>query len=151
MAVANELSSNVSVLLGGPALSFTAASSFVAGSLPSAIAYGRFNGDSYDDLAVANQASNTISILFRAVDATPPETTIDSGPSGLTNDATPTFTFSSNEATSTFRCRVDSGTFAACASPHTTATLSTGAHTFEVRATDDREHRPDRRRPAVHG
>ena len=137
MAVANELSSNVSVLLGGPALSFTGASSFVAGSLPSSIVYGRFNGDSFDDLAVANQASNTVSILFRAVDATPPETTIDSGPTGLTNDATPTFTFSSNEATSTFRCRVDSGTFAACSSPHTTATLSTGAHTFEVRATDD--------------
>jgi predicted NUDIX family NTP pyrophosphohydrolase len=137
MAVANELSSNVSVLLGGPAMSFTGASTFTAGSLPSSIAFGRFNGDSFDDLAVANQASNTVSILFRAVDTTPPETTIDSGPSGPTNDATPTFTFSSNEATSTFRCRVDSGAFAACSSPHTTATLSTGAHTFEVRATDD--------------
>ena len=137
MAVANELSSNVSVLLGGPAVSFTAASNFVAGSLPSSIAFGRFNGDSFDDLAVANQASNSISILFRAVDTTPPETVIDSGPSGPTNDATPTFTFSSDESTSTFRCRVDNGAFVACSSPHTTATLSTGTHAFEVRATDD--------------
>ena len=37
----------------------------------------------------------------------PPVTTIDSGPSGFTNDPTPTYAFSSNEAGSTFECRVD--------------------------------------------
>ncbi|HEU6444896.1 MAG TPA: Ig-like domain-containing protein, partial [Gaiellaceae bacterium] len=69
------------------------------------------------------------------VDATAPQTAVDSGPSGLTNDSTPTFTFSANEP-ATFQCRVDGAAFAACTSPHTTIALADGAHSFEVRATD---------------
>ena len=72
------------------------------------------------------------------VDTTPPLTTIDSGPSGPTNDTTPTFGFSSNEAGSSFQCRIDTDAFAACsgASSHTAPALAEGPHTFEVRATD---------------
>ena len=69
-------------------------------------------------------------------DTTNPDTTIDSGPTGPTNDPTPTFTFSSNESGSTFKCQIDSGSFAACSSPKTPASLSDGPHTFAVRATD---------------
>jgi hypothetical protein len=69
------------------------------------------------------------------VDTTAPQTTIDSGPSGLTADSTPTFTFSASEA-ATFQCRIDAGAYAACTSPHTTATLADGAHTIAVRAID---------------
>jgi Bacterial Ig-like domain/RTX calcium-binding nonapeptide repeat (4 copies)/NHL repeat len=70
------------------------------------------------------------------VDATPPNTTITGGPTGPTNDATPTFTFQASEAGSTFQCRVDSGTWTACTSPNTTSLLADGSHTFKVRATD---------------
>jgi RTX calcium-binding nonapeptide repeat (4 copies)/NHL repeat len=70
------------------------------------------------------------------VDTVPPETTITSGPSGLTSDPTPAFTFSSSETGSTFQCKVDSGSFASCNSPTTTAHLADGMHTFYVRATD---------------
>ena len=70
------------------------------------------------------------------VDTLPPETTITSGPSGLTSDSTPTFTFASSETGSTFQCKVDSGSYAACNSPNTTAHLADGMHTFYVRATD---------------
>jgi hypothetical protein len=70
------------------------------------------------------------------VDTAAPNTTIDSGPSGLTNDATPTFTFSASQASSTFECRVDAGAWVSCSSAHTTASLADGAHTFEARATD---------------
>ena len=70
-----------------------------------------------------------------AVDTTAPQTSIDAGPVGLTRNATPTYEFSSEQGAS-FQCRVDAGSFAACTSPHTTATLADGAHTFEVRATD---------------
>ncbi len=73
------------------------------------------------------------------VDTTPPNTSIDSGPSGLTTDTTPTFGFSSNDAGASFECRVDADAFAACSGPgdtHTTAALADGPHTFEVRAVD---------------
>ena len=61
---------------------------------------------------------------------------IDSGPSGVTSDPTPTFAFSSTESGSSFACSIDSAPFTPCTSPHTTATLTDGEHTFEVQATD---------------
>jgi hypothetical protein len=70
------------------------------------------------------------------VDTTAPQTTIDSGPSGPTNDSTPTFAFSSSEAGSSFQCNLDAAGFAPCSSPLTTASLADGPHSFEVRATD---------------
>lgn len=73
------------------------------------------------------------------VDTQPPETTVESGPSGATNDQTPTFTFTSpGSPFATFECSVDSGGFGPCSGPgeHTTAALADGTHTFEVRATD---------------
>ncbi|MGH2983145.1 MAG: trypsin-like serine protease [Solirubrobacterales bacterium] len=73
-------------------------------------------------------------------DTDPPETTIGSGPSGPTNDPTPTFGFSSDEPGSSFQCRFDADPFGPCSGPgasHTPAApLADGAHAFEVRATD---------------
>jgi len=73
-----------------------------------------------------------------AQDTTPPQTTIDAGPAdGATVEtATPQFAFSASEAGSTFDCRVDGGSFAACTSPLTTAVLADGSHSFAVRAVD---------------
>jgi hypothetical protein len=70
------------------------------------------------------------------VDATAPETTIDSGPSGTTNDPTPSFAFSSTKPGSSFACRIDSGPYAPCRSPYTASRLADGSHTFSVRAKD---------------
>jgi hypothetical protein len=69
-------------------------------------------------------------------DTDPPETSITGGPTGTTSDATPTFNLASDEQGSTFACRIDSGSFNACASPYTTPLLADGAHTLLVRATD---------------
>jgi len=66
----------------------------------------------------------------------PPQTSITSGPAGSTFDSTPEFSFTSDEASSSFGCRVDSGAWATCSSPNTTALLEDGPHTFSVRATD---------------
>ncbi len=70
------------------------------------------------------------------VDTTPPQTTITSGPSNQTNDATPTFEFASSEQGSSFECEIDGGGFSACATPATLTALAEGNHTFNVRATD---------------
>ena len=69
-------------------------------------------------------------------DTTPPETTIDSGPSGPTNSASASFAFSSNETSSTFECSLDNATYSSCTSPKDYTGLAEGSHTFEVRAID---------------
>ena len=70
-------------------------------------------------------------------------------------DHTPTFGFVSSQAGSTFQCRFDAELFAACSGPgdtHTPATdLTTGTHSFEVRATDKASHvDPTARQAHVH-
>ena len=74
------------------------------------------------------------------VDLTPPETTIDGGPSGTVAVASASFTFTSNEAGATFACSLDGAGFTACASPFTATGLAQGAHSFAVRATDTAGH-----------
>jgi hypothetical protein len=71
-----------------------------------------------------------------SVDATAPETTIDSGPAGSVVSTTAGFGFSSNEAGSTFECSLDGGPFGACGSPKDYGGLAAGDHAFQVRATD---------------
>ena len=68
-------------------------------------------------------------------DLVAPETTIDSGPADPSN-AGVAFTFSSDDPTATFACQLDAGGWAACASPQTYMVLTTGEHTFQVRAAD---------------
>lgn len=74
------------------------------------------------------------------IDLTPPTTTITSSqPSGGSTQATLTFT--SNEATATFTCRVDINRNSAapwlpCVSPVVLTGLVSGLHVFEVRAKD---------------
>jgi hypothetical protein len=68
-------------------------------------------------------------------DATPPETTITSGPSGTTSSSSATFEFIANEP-STFECSLDTAPFAACSSPAFYRGLGEGSHTFRARATD---------------
>jgi photosystem II stability/assembly factor-like uncharacterized protein len=66
----------------------------------------------------------------------PPVTTITSMPATWYASMSGTFTFTSNEASATFECRLDSGSFAPCTSPYAFSNLADGSHTFTVRATD---------------
>jgi hypothetical protein len=69
-------------------------------------------------------------------DTTAPETTLDSGPSGITASASASFSFSTNESGADFQCRLDAGAWTACSSPKTYAALADGTHAFDVRAKD---------------
>ena len=74
--------------------------------------------------------------------AAAPDTRIDSGPPDVSRQARPVFTFSSPDPGVSFECALDAGGFAPCTSPHTTAPLSQGTHTFRVRAVDGPDEDP---------
>ena len=84
--------------------------------------------------AAGNRDTSAARASF-TVDATPPDTTFTEVPPALTNDNSPTFRFTANEANSTFECSVDTVDFAPCSSP-LSPSLADGAHTVRVRATD---------------
>ena len=66
-----------------------------------------------------------------------PQTSLEEGPGETTNDATPTFKFSSDTAGVDFECSVDGADFEVCSGPgttHTTEALGNGRHTFMVLA-----------------
>ncbi|MCV0404469.1 MAG: DNRLRE domain-containing protein [Chloroflexi bacterium] len=65
-----------------------------------------------------------------------PQTTITSGPPDPSTSPDATFAFTSSVAGSTFECALDSTTFTPCSSPKVYTGLTSGSHTFQVRATD---------------
>jgi hypothetical protein len=74
------------------------------------------------------------------IDATAPTSSIDSGPSGLINNANASFAFSGSDTggsgVASFQCSRDGAPFVACTSPQAYSGLADGSHTLEVRATD---------------
>jgi hypothetical protein len=70
------------------------------------------------------------------LDTTPPETTIGSSPANLTNATGASFSFSSSEGSSTFRCSLNGAPFGGCSSPASYSGLADGSYTFQVEATD---------------
>ena len=73
-----------------------------------------------------------------AKDVTPPDTNITAGPAdgSTVNSNSATFEFTSTEANSTFECKLDTGSFAACTSPKVLSSLGDGSRNFQVRAID---------------
>jgi hypothetical protein len=71
---------------------------------------------------------------FEFTAAAAPDTVIVSGPSQITTDRTPAFTFSSTVPGTTFECSLDNGPFVPCTSPFVPPTLKAGTHSFRVRA-----------------
>ena len=70
------------------------------------------------------------------VETTTPDTVVLSGPTGATNLASPSFTFTSTKPNSTFECRLGTAAFAPCTSPHSVGPLIDGDYTLSVRARD---------------
>jgi Bacterial Ig-like domain len=79
----------------------------------------------------------TVETQSFTVDTTAPTLSIDSGPTGGTNDRTPSFAFTTDASSA--ECSIDQGAaaYVPCASPYTPATpLDDGSYTFRVLATD---------------
>ena len=86
-----------------------------------------------------NIGSTVNRFITFATATTPPETTIDSGVSGLTTNANANFTFSANESGATFECSLaapGAPSFGPCTSPRSYSGLPDGAYEFQVRARD---------------
>ena len=68
LVFANDAQTTVSVVLGTPFVSgfptFGPATTFTVGSFPESVAIADLNGDNIPDLAVANQSTGNVSILF---------------------------------------------------------------------------------------
>ncbi len=91
LAVVNQTTTNVSILLGNGDGTFGEAngSPIAVGKLPVKIAAGDLNGDARPDLAVLNQSDNSVSVLLNNGDATftaAPNSPLTTGqtPSGIT-------------------------------------------------------------------
>jgi endonuclease/exonuclease/phosphatase family metal-dependent hydrolase len=71
------------------------------------------------------------------VDATPPDTTLDTGPTGTTDIASASFTFHSSEEGGSFHCVVDGVVLTSCPSSGVVISdFAPGPHTFTVAAVD---------------
>jgi FG-GAP-like repeat/Putative Ig domain/Beta-propeller repeat len=123
LATANNVSNNVTVLLGNGSGAFAAmtGSPFAAGAYAFSVVTGDFNGDGIEDLATANFGSNNVTVLLGAVVGTTPQT-ITFGPlSNVTYGVSP-FTIG---ATSNSELAVSfaSTTFGVCTVAGTTVTI----------------------------
>jgi hypothetical protein len=101
---------------------------------PSTLADGTYTAQAEQTDAAGN--TGTSGARSFTVDATAPDTTLDSGPSGNTTATTADFGFSSPEPGAGFECSLDGGAWAACSSPHGYTGVAVGAHSFAVRALD---------------
>ena len=76
-----------------------------------------------------------------SIDTQAPDTSIASGPTGATRNASPAFELSSSESGSTFTCRLDGpgaaiGSNQSCSTPMAYGSLADGSYTFSVTARD---------------
>jgi len=83
----------------------------------------------------AGQVDPTPATRSWAVDTTPPDTMITSGPTNTTSTSA-SFSFASTESGGEFACSLDAAPFAPCTSPTGYSALAGGSHNFLVRATD---------------
>ena len=85
-----------------------------------------------DPAGQVTEITQPIGTDLSAADA--PETTINSGP----GQGVATFGFTGTANAMAFDCQLDDGAYLPCVSPASYADLSKGAHTFRVRAIDER-------------
>ncbi|MFZ5443974.1 MAG: Ig-like domain-containing protein, partial [Myxococcota bacterium] len=132
-----EPGATVTVIIDGVAVGTTTASGSGAWSFTPGTALA---GGSHTVRATATDAAGNTSPTSNTntftVDATAPETTIASGPTGTVSSTTASFTFTSDDPAATFECSLDGAAYAACPASHSLSGLADGSHTLSVRARD---------------
>jgi hypothetical protein len=106
--------------------------------------YAKATDPSMNESACSSTLGSSEASVTYIEDSISPEVSVTGGPSGLTNDRTPTFSFSASDDVGpiSFECSIDTGTpsFGTCSGPGNantpTSPLSDGPYTFRVRATD---------------
>jgi CSLREA domain-containing protein len=119
----------------GPAMRTGSAASFHSGGLTVHVADNTstvFHATATDTSANKSSCSNGFTYVE---DSKPPNTSIDSVKKSPNYHTAKVF-FSSTEAGSTFRCRIDAQPYASCTSPKTFTGLAAGNHTVRVIAKD---------------
>jgi hypothetical protein len=98
---------------------------------------------SYTGLTAGSHTFQVRAVDGGLVDASPasetwtistPDATITAAPSNPSHRTNASFSFTSSDGAATFECSVDGSSWHACASPASYTGLSTGSHTFRVRA-----------------
>jgi subtilisin-like proprotein convertase family protein len=89
-----------------------------------------------DDTAPPNVGSSGPFPFTIQPDSQPPDTQILSGPAGVVGTGDASFSFSSSEPGSEFRCSLNGSGPSPCSSPHVVAGLGDGQHTLSVAAVD---------------
>jgi hypothetical protein len=116
----------------------TAADVFTACSSPQS--YSGLADGTYTFKVRATDPAGNVNLASYAftIDTAPPPLSISGKPVDPTNNASPSFTFSSTEAGTSFRCSLATGAdaFAPCTSPKSYTAQPDGAYTFKVQATD---------------
>jgi peptidoglycan/xylan/chitin deacetylase (PgdA/CDA1 family) len=91
-----------------------------------------FAARAVDDIGLADSTPAT---WTWTIDATAPETSMTSWPSGTVASTSASFGFVASE-TGTFECKLDAADWASCTSPKAYSALAQGSHTHLVRAID---------------
>jgi hypothetical protein len=101
--------------------------------------FGLANGSHTFTAMAYDEAGNASVPVVRTwtVDTVAPTATIKTGPANPTTSKTATFTFTSSQVDSTFKCQLDGvGSFTTCVTPKTYNGLKVGTHTFKVESID---------------
>src|SRR4051812_1779163 len=120
---------------GVPPLVLAAAPSLTTAEVKPAILDGVDKIPALNGKVASGGRLNAAGALAAAGAPVLPDTSIDSGPAGVTSHTAAEVAFSSALGTS-FECRLDAADWAACSSPTSLTDLSDGQHTLAVRATD---------------
>jgi hypothetical protein len=133
---------NVRITNGDPPPGSTVPMSFTTGRLDlSAVVEADADGDAFGDETqdqCPGQAGPVNGCpMPQAGDSNAPNAQITKGPKQKTKKKTATFEFTGTDAraVASFQCKLDSGAFAPCTSPHT-VNVKKGKHTFQVQAID---------------